>query len=1112
MGATVRRYGRIMILAVFALASIALVGVILNWAIAQVTIEDDGAKELPTIAVEPGDYREPPSPLDPRDEEPVVRELSRSYEEVLTERDYNQRVWNVVKEIEQLDPITNELVTEEQIGRIVEVGCGICYPDERGEWQLTDTAWQATESGFVMNKANYQLAIGQTLGSWLNYTIDGDVMQLRPAEIRVEDNLDGAVLATANANAVGVVDPCNPSCLVFANAFGEGIDLALTAHANRLSQDVIFQNAPVLPRYIDAEHAEIQLLTEMNLDDYIENQDMGFVIDDVEWIERPSRLRTEPTRDHIEFVKVIEEDGELWGEDRHAFVESTVFDSGIGEQQNRTTARKQLVRDVDNRNYLVESLDADYFEEATYPITWDYETVNGTISSDTVWHADATYYVSSTVTLGSGVTLRIEPGTIVKLGTSFPIPIDIDATDGELIAQGTPYAYIIFTSWNDNTMGETIAGLNSPAIGDWSSLMISQNSTVQFCKIAYAVWAIDLDWDGEAVQAVSNNIIRDCYSGVWIDTQSTRDGTLRVHNNLFTNIYYPSSPMPCIHASFSSSTANTTALEISNNTIEDCKIGVGTYGSNTDTPIDVFDNLFSSCDEGMRGDSGTNDPCEYHNAFYDCTYNLVWFSDPCISETSIDLTVSPYDPCLTYLGDCFLNDDPWGGALLIDAGYGDACDYYEDPCSWSVYHVPDDSDHLFDSSTTLNIATTWQPNYGTCDIGTTDIGYHHPRVDYLLYDSVTASAGLTISPGTVVAIGSSSYGGQLSLSGGIFTCDGTPDNRINLVYTHVASSNWDSIAHGYGAYSGISLSSAVSDESTISFCNFNNLRSAMTVSTDLDKPIHDNIFSFCDGGIYPSGNSSIQMLNNQFVANNRGVDVSDYGSTDRNIEISNCAFSRNDYGVLISGSNMDMDMSVKNCVFTDNVFALKNNNTYSITMDESHNAFYSNYYHYATCFAPPVSLDLDPCDFAGDPCYPYASLIDDDDFYQDWEDFADRFYLPTGSALINNGDPLTAGMPGYTTSPSGTMDTGIIDIGYHYPITSDTDGDGLQDYEEYWLGTGYDDTDSDDDVIPDGWEVEHGFDPLNPDEDNNGTVDGLDNEDGDDFPNFAEMLFWERLE
>lgn len=86
--------------------------------------------------------------------------------------------------------------------------------------------------------------------------------------------------------------------------------------------------------------------------------------------------------------------------------------------------------------------------------------------------------------------------------------------------------------------------------------------------------------------------------------------------------------------------------------------------------------------------------------------------------------------------------------------------------------------------------------------------------------------------------------------------------------------------------------------------------------------------------------------------------------------------------------------------------------------------------------------------------------------------------------------------------------------------TQDSDSDGLTDQEEEELGTNLQDADSDNDTIPDGWEVERKLNPLDPgDASQDPDGDGLDNAqeyyygtnpenpdtDGDSYPDGLEV-------
>jgi len=91
---------------------------------------------------------------------------------------------------------------------------------------------------------------------------------------------------------------------------------------------------------------------------------------------------------------------------------------------------------------------------------------------------------------------------------------------------------------------------------------------------------------------------------------------------------------------------------------------------------------------------------------------------------------------------------------------------------------------------------------------------------------------------------------------------------------------------------------------------------------------------------------------------------------------------------------------------------------------------------------------------------------------------------------------------------------------YHTnPMSNDTDGDGLYDFEETIPGAGgivkqgtyssyINDSDSDDDLLPDGYEVlELHTDPMNRDENNNGVLDGYEYDADEDGLSDGEEIF-----
>lgn len=110
--------------------------------------------------------------------------------------------------------------------------------------------------------------------------------------------------------------------------------------------------------------------------------------------------------------------------------------------------------------------------------------VSGGIDGNTTWTSDRVWVMTAPVIVGSGETLTIEAGTIVK---SFPGQAGravylIVAPGGQLVAEGTVDAPIIFTSVADRVeLGQTVvenAALRLPAAarGLWGGVLMLGNA------------------------------------------------------------------------------------------------------------------------------------------------------------------------------------------------------------------------------------------------------------------------------------------------------------------------------------------------------------------------------------------------------------------------------------------------------------------------------------------------------------------------------------------------------------------------------------------------------------------------------------------------------------
>ncbi|MEL4456865.1 hypothetical protein [Lutimonas vermicola] len=103
-------------------------------------------------------------------------------------------------------------------------------------------------------------------------------------------------------------------------------------------------------------------------------------------------------------------------------------------------------------------------------------TKSGQITADETWTSNNIYILAGKVVVEDGITLTIEPGTIIKgqKGTGSLSSALIVARGGKIMAEGTSESPIIFTSIDDNIQVGQKAGtnLNESNNGLWGGVLI----------------------------------------------------------------------------------------------------------------------------------------------------------------------------------------------------------------------------------------------------------------------------------------------------------------------------------------------------------------------------------------------------------------------------------------------------------------------------------------------------------------------------------------------------------------------------------------------------------------------------------------------------------------
>lgn len=98
--------------------------------------------------------------------------------------------------------------------------------------------------------------------------------------------------------------------------------------------------------------------------------------------------------------------------------------------------------------------------------------------------------VSGRLYVDPGVTLRIDPGVVVKFSSSATagkVNVSGIQVNGRLLAQGTAGLPIVFTSWFDDTAGgQTDGGGRAPVAGDWNGLRFNPTAEQAESVITHA--------------------------------------------------------------------------------------------------------------------------------------------------------------------------------------------------------------------------------------------------------------------------------------------------------------------------------------------------------------------------------------------------------------------------------------------------------------------------------------------------------------------------------------------------------------------------------------------------------------------------------------------------
>jgi len=971
----------------------------------------------------------------------------------------NHRNWQ--QEIYAAGP-HGQVVTN--LHRYTELGTGMYY-QKNGKWTESREVIRAFPGGAVAEEGAYQVIFGNDLnseGAIDVHTQDGKRLRSNILGLEYYDTATGnSVLIGKIQNSQGELISSNQ--VLYANAFtGVAADVRYTYRRGSFEQDVILREQPPTPESLGlhSETTELEVVTEFlnppearvaehrNARNRLPDQEISW---GGTWIGQGKAfdLSAAKSAKAAARVKVRRQYATVQG--RHILTESVPLakigthleslppHAGKTSKLPKLASKLPVLPQTPLARVQVQPMKLAAAATPNQGYVLDYIELNSD-QDNMVFQGDTTYYISSGLNL-NGVT-TFEGGAVIKFSDALQGEIygydpysgsgtAVLTLNSSVVCETTPYRPVIFTSMDDNTVGDGISGsTGSPATLYVTYLDMGQGSSdvfenFRFCYANLAVLGANFNSPVfQDCQFVNCNIgfggygglsvfFKNCLlaGGTGIEDSESGDGFV-LENVTMNNANY-----------------NLDIPEVDSTLYQSWKVpgNPGTYLGITNT-LFAGGQTLSSLETTVAADGGTvnvaNNADVSSSAFQTVGGGSYYLA-----------AGSPYHNAGTG------NLDP---ALLADLA------------TKTTYPPVVYSDQVISSATTLG------PQALRDNSGTPDLGYHYDPLDYVI-GGVDLTANLTFTAGT--ALGWYEYYGSTYFSqpygiaindNGNLNFNGTATQPCHVaVYNLVqeGNGNWTT----YGWMAGFVLNG--SGNVAIPELNANFTKWSSTLAYN---PLRDN----WDYGI---GNMDNCELYNCGLA----LYASSYQFT--NCLLWRCWHTFNNYqpisatylnctyynGALSLNRTADQPSAywaIVNCAFDGTAFLTGdglNGNPSSTHIDynayNSANTSWQNFNSEWGLTSVGTLATIGAHDLTTITSYGWESS------------WFGNFYLPAGSPLVNAGSTTAnnLGLYHFTTQTSQLPEgNSVVDIGYHYVATDangnplDANCDGIPDYLEDANGNG----------------------------------------------------------
>ena len=945
--------------------------------------------------------------------------------------------------------------TISHLHQYTELGTGLCY-QQNGQWVdsqeliniLPDGSASATngqhQAYFPSDIYNGTITVG---------TPDGLQLQSQPVGLFYDDG-SNTVMIAALTNSVGELISSNQ--IIYPNAFaGVNADLLYTYRKSGLEQDIVFRNQSPPPEQfgLNSADTQLQLLTEFfNPPAPVEAigpvspqdglQDTTLTFGEMKMMPGRAFLAgTTSFQNGLYKIPVYKSWATISGrtfliEDvPYQRISSELTTLPLPSSSSAVSSANSTLRKVTSSRFLPPGRLVEATTNSIHLVKTDFKPHSGLvldyIINDNVaitnytFQGDTTYYVSGTFIIYG--TMVLEGGTVIKLNG------DGEVWDGGPIdCQTGPYRPAIFTSFNDNSVGQSISGSSgSPNFQDvniFLALINTNNLTLQNVRFCYGFQGIQEGADPNWL-SLSDSQFMNVDVPIWMCN-------INLYNVLF---------------GYSSNET----LEVYSN--EDPEV---LADGNM-----VAENVTSDSGYGFYAPNGSGQTLALTNCLITSQMLFAWGGSVTLLTNDVVYLPSPTGPVYQTVGAgsyYLTNNSPYrnAGTTNID------CNLLTDLAQKTTYPP------IVYSNTAITVDTSLGPTVQRDNVGAPDLGYHYDPLDYVV-GGCDLYSNITITTGTAVGF-FQGYGG-VSLSGQPYGI--SLNNGANLSFNGSATqpcyfSDYCMVQEGgNGNWTGLGYMGGIvfNGNSTPPYPqltgNFTKWTAgAQEASFFRDKPAYGawGFFNceFYDGNIaaysIPTAYFTNCLFHRDFLA---------YWDNDYSISFSfvNCTFYDGCLAMARSSGQSGDSTSfwlTENTAFDGTTFSWSDNfNGATNHTLFNYNAYNTNNLSWVTYPYPyPPAYGMLETNGSQDV------LVTNYNWQTSW---FGNFYLPPDSPLLNAGSTYAnlLGLYHFTTQtnidlPYDPEGNSTVDIGYHYVATDaygnplDSNSDGIPDYIEDANGNG----------------------------------------------------------